>query len=66
MIVGFPGSYYLDTIERHQGLFDGKSSYGNANLWVYCNEHSFWFEHCYSTDTNAVIAYEKEDPFLNN
>ena len=50
-----------------QGLYDQKSTYGNANLWVYCNEDSFWFKHCtYSPTTSAIIAYDDEDLFFNN
>jgi hypothetical protein len=47
-------------------LFEGKSSYGDAYLWVYCNEDSFWFKHCEGTETWAILAYETEDIFFNN
>lgn len=49
-----------------QGLYDQKSAYGNANLWVYCDEDSFWFKHCSETDTSAILAYEQEDEIFNN
>ena len=59
---------FIATIQRHQGLFEGKSSTGTANLWVYCNEDSFWFHHCTKGDNppSAVIAYEDEASFTNN
>ena len=49
-------------------MYEGKSETGNANLWVYCNEDSFWFGHCTKGDnpTRAIIAYEYEDNFFNN
>ena len=55
----------IDTIKRQQGLYEGKSDYGNANLWVYCNEDSFWFHHC-SDSTEAIVAYESEGWYFNN
>ena len=55
----------IDTIKRQQGLYEGKSEYGNANLWVYCNEDSFWWHHC-SDSTEAIVAYESEDWYFNN
>lgn len=39
---------------------------GNANLWVYCNEDSFWFSGCKKSNTGAVVAYEQEDAYFNN
>jgi hypothetical protein len=42
------------------------SEYGNANLWVYCNEDSKWWSHCKEDETSAVLAYEQEDAFFNN
>lgn len=54
-----------DTIERHQGLFEGKSSTGNAALWAYCDERSKWFSHC-GGGNQIVTAYEQEDFFFNN
>ena len=61
-------TYSVDTINRHQGLYEGKSATGNAALWVYCNEDSFWFGHCTKGDNppRAIIAYESEDRFFNN
>jgi hypothetical protein len=56
----------LDTIQRHQDLFKGKSSAGDAHLWVYCNEDSFWYKHCEDSKTDALIAYEQEDSYFNN
>ena len=59
---------FLATIQKHQGLFEGKSSTGNANLWVYCNDDSFWWSLCTKGDNPnvAVIAFEQEDKFFNN
>ena len=59
---------FLATIQKHQGLFEGKSSTGTANLWVYCNEDSFWFSGCTKGDDPpvAIIAYEQESNFWNN
>ena len=57
------------TINKLQGLYEGKSETGNANLWVYCNEDSFWFQSLCTKGDNppqAVIAYENEDIFFNN
>lgn len=61
-------NYVAGTIQRHQGLYQGKSGYGNAYLWVYCNEDSFWFSQCTKGDNppSAIVAYEQEDIFFNN
>ncbi|KAL9074151.1 MAG: hypothetical protein Q9157_004499 [Trypethelium eluteriae] len=49
------------------GLYDGKSTYGHAYLWVYCNEDSFWFKKCGQADGPSVfLAWEDEDNFFNN
>lgn len=54
-----------DTARRSRGLYDGVSEYGDAYLWVYCNEASRWFKHC-KEDTGAILAWEDEDIFFNN
>jgi len=55
----------LDTVTKHQGLYEGKSD-RNAQLWVYCNEDSFWWGFCgKSNSPGAILAYEYEAAFSN-
>ena len=55
---------HLDTIARHQALYEGKSSYANSYLWIYCNEDSYWFKSC--PEKSLVFAYEYEADYVHN
>lgn len=60
-------SWFSDTIQRHQALYEGKSSTPkDARMWVYCNEDSFHWKACTRDNTGVVVAYEASRPEESN